>query len=244
MNVGLDICFVYGLHMDVAGAAWATFISQAACCVLTVIPAPGAAAAINAVLTVSRTFLLSFSPKCLAITTEQPPFIPKAKARCGICSALGDSKTPFIFLVISSVMNVGLDIYFAQTETQRNDYGAQRRCRDKRGIDRLTCQLNLRQRVENAFTVLSAAIRQRVGAAALFACRFARSGKFCGGRSPCGRRYHNRRNNEEYKRCFAVPQSGTNSAPQIVEKHEGQRADVYNSAARWCSSFIRLQICS
>lgn len=37
MNVGLDICFVYGLHMDVAGAAWATFISQAACCVLTVI---------------------------------------------------------------------------------------------------------------------------------------------------------------------------------------------------------------
>ncbi len=37
MNVGLDICFVYGLHWDVAGAAWATFISQAGCCVLTVI---------------------------------------------------------------------------------------------------------------------------------------------------------------------------------------------------------------
>jgi len=37
MNVGLDICFVYGLHWDVAGAAWATFISQAVCCVLTVI---------------------------------------------------------------------------------------------------------------------------------------------------------------------------------------------------------------
>ncbi len=36
MNIGLDICFVYGLHWDVAGAAWATFISQAICCVLTV----------------------------------------------------------------------------------------------------------------------------------------------------------------------------------------------------------------
>lgn len=36
MNVGLDICFVYLLHWDVAGAAWATFISQAVCCVLTV----------------------------------------------------------------------------------------------------------------------------------------------------------------------------------------------------------------
>ena len=35
MNVGLDICFVYGLHLDVAGAAWATFISQAVSSVLT-----------------------------------------------------------------------------------------------------------------------------------------------------------------------------------------------------------------
>ena len=36
LNVGLDICFVYALNMDVAGAAWATFISQAAACILTV----------------------------------------------------------------------------------------------------------------------------------------------------------------------------------------------------------------
>ncbi len=35
MNVGLDICFVYLLHWDVAGAAWATFISQAVSCALT-----------------------------------------------------------------------------------------------------------------------------------------------------------------------------------------------------------------
>lgn len=36
LNVGLDICFVYGLHMDVAGAAWATLISQGIACILTV----------------------------------------------------------------------------------------------------------------------------------------------------------------------------------------------------------------
>lgn len=37
LNVGLDLLFVCVLHLDVAGAAWATFISQAASCVLTVI---------------------------------------------------------------------------------------------------------------------------------------------------------------------------------------------------------------
>lgn len=37
LNVGLDICFVYVLHLDVAGAAWATFISQAVSSVLTVV---------------------------------------------------------------------------------------------------------------------------------------------------------------------------------------------------------------
>ncbi len=36
VNVGLDFLFVCVLHWDVAGAAWATLISQAAACVLTV----------------------------------------------------------------------------------------------------------------------------------------------------------------------------------------------------------------
>ena len=35
--MGLDFAFVCGFHWDVAGAAWATFISQAAATVLTVI---------------------------------------------------------------------------------------------------------------------------------------------------------------------------------------------------------------
>ena len=40
------------------------------------------------------------------------PFIFLYNLGCGICSALGDSKTPFIFLVISSVLNIGLDLLF------------------------------------------------------------------------------------------------------------------------------------
>lgn len=40
------------------------------------------------------------------------PFVFLYNLGCGICSALGDSKTPFIFLVISSALNVGLDLLF------------------------------------------------------------------------------------------------------------------------------------
>lgn len=40
------------------------------------------------------------------------PFIFLYNLGCGICSALGDSKTPFIFLVISSVLNIALDFLF------------------------------------------------------------------------------------------------------------------------------------
>ncbi|MDE6597347.1 MAG: MATE family efflux transporter [Clostridia bacterium] len=40
------------------------------------------------------------------------PFVFMYNLGCGICSALGDSKTPFIFLVISSALNVGLDFAF------------------------------------------------------------------------------------------------------------------------------------
>ena len=40
------------------------------------------------------------------------PFVFVYNLGCGICSALGDSKTPFIFLVISSVLNIGLDLLF------------------------------------------------------------------------------------------------------------------------------------
>ncbi len=40
------------------------------------------------------------------------PFVFLYNIGCGICSALGDSKMPFLFLVFSSVLNVGLDFLF------------------------------------------------------------------------------------------------------------------------------------
>lgn len=40
------------------------------------------------------------------------PFVFLYNVGCGICSALGDSTTPFLFLVFSSVLNVGLDFLF------------------------------------------------------------------------------------------------------------------------------------
>ncbi len=40
------------------------------------------------------------------------PFVMLYNLGCGICTALGDSKTPFIFLVVSSVLNIGLDLLF------------------------------------------------------------------------------------------------------------------------------------
>ncbi len=57
----------------------------------------------------------SYYSDCLAylyIYVGSLPFVFFYNLGCGICSAIGDSKTPFIFLVISSLLNVGLDFLF------------------------------------------------------------------------------------------------------------------------------------
>lgn len=57
----------------------------------------------------------SYFDSCLQylyIYTASMPFVFLYNLGCGICSALGDSKTPFIFLVVSSALNVGLDLLF------------------------------------------------------------------------------------------------------------------------------------
>ncbi len=48
----------------------------------------------------------------LYIYTASMPFVFLYNVGNGICSALGDSKSPFIFLVISSVLNIILDLLF------------------------------------------------------------------------------------------------------------------------------------
>ncbi len=48
----------------------------------------------------------------LYIFTGSMPFVFLYNIGCGICSALGDSKSPFYFLVFSSLVNVVLDLLF------------------------------------------------------------------------------------------------------------------------------------
>lgn len=57
----------------------------------------------------------SYFGDCLAylyIYIGSLPFVFIYNLGCGICAALGDSKTPFIFLAVSSVLNIGLDLLF------------------------------------------------------------------------------------------------------------------------------------
>lgn len=57
----------------------------------------------------------SYFDDCLAylyIYIGSLPFVFIYNLGCGICTALGDSKTPFLFLVVSSVLNIGLDLLF------------------------------------------------------------------------------------------------------------------------------------
>ncbi|MDE7379969.1 MAG: polysaccharide biosynthesis C-terminal domain-containing protein, partial [Clostridia bacterium] len=64
------------------------------------------------VLEVTDPTVLSGSLTYLYIYLGSLPFVFLYNIGCGICSALGDSKTPFLFLVFSSVVNVGLDFLF------------------------------------------------------------------------------------------------------------------------------------
>lgn len=64
------------------------------------------------VLDETNPVILQGSLTYLYIYLGSLPFVFLYNIGCGICSALGDSKSPFLFLVFSSVLNVGLDILF------------------------------------------------------------------------------------------------------------------------------------
>ena len=63
-------------------------------------------------LDVTNPVILHDSLTYLYIYLGSLPFVFLYNIGCGICSALGDSKSPFLFLVFSSVLNVGLDVLF------------------------------------------------------------------------------------------------------------------------------------
>lgn len=63
-------------------------------------------------LDVTDPSVMSDSLTYLYIYTGSLPFVFMYNVGCGICSALGDSKTPFLFLVFSSIVNIALDFLF------------------------------------------------------------------------------------------------------------------------------------
>ncbi len=63
-------------------------------------------------LDISEPEIMADSLTYLYIYLGSLPFVFLYNLGCGICSALGDSKMPFLFLVFSSVLNVGLDFAF------------------------------------------------------------------------------------------------------------------------------------
>lgn len=57
----------------------------------------------------------SYYADCLTylyIYTGSLPFVFLYNVGCGVCAAMGDSKTPFLFLILSSVLNIALDAVF------------------------------------------------------------------------------------------------------------------------------------
>lgn len=63
-------------------------------------------------LDVTNPVIMRDSLTYLYIYLGSLPFVFLYNIGCGICSALGDSKSPFLFLIFSSVLNVGLDLLF------------------------------------------------------------------------------------------------------------------------------------
>ncbi|MDE7163562.1 MAG: polysaccharide biosynthesis C-terminal domain-containing protein [Clostridia bacterium] len=64
------------------------------------------------ILDITNPIIIKDSLSYLYIYLGSLPFVFLYNIGCGICSALGDSKMPFVFLVFSSVLNVGLDFLF------------------------------------------------------------------------------------------------------------------------------------
>lgn len=63
-------------------------------------------------LDIKSSDIMADSLSYLYIYLGSLPFVFLYNIGCGVCSALGDSKMPFLFLVFSSVLNVGLDFLF------------------------------------------------------------------------------------------------------------------------------------
>ena len=89
-----------------------SLISFAALCSVLIIAGFALAKPSMYLLSVEEGEIMNGATDYLYIFVGSLPFVFLYNVGCGICSALGDSKMPFFFLVFSSVVNVGLDLLF------------------------------------------------------------------------------------------------------------------------------------
>ncbi len=98
-------------YEELKTSVYTTLISTAVVCVLLMFIGIGfSTQLLNLINTPEDIF--EDSKLYLTIYTFGLPFVFYYNIATGIFSALGDSKTPFIFLAISSVSNIFMDILF------------------------------------------------------------------------------------------------------------------------------------
>lgn len=100
-------------YRDMKTAVYTTFISSAILCVVLMLAGFFAGGSLLSLIN-TPTHLMADSKLYLDIYTGGLLFLFFYNIATGIFSALGDSKTPFIFLAISSVANVFVDILFVR----------------------------------------------------------------------------------------------------------------------------------
>ena len=101
-------------NTDLKTAVFTTWIASAAvCAILMVIGLTLSTPLLKLINTPDE--LLADSKLYLDIYVWSLPFVFFYNVSTGIFAALGDSKTPFVFLAVSSLANIGVDILFVAT---------------------------------------------------------------------------------------------------------------------------------
>ena len=116
-NIGCSVVvsnlFGAGKCADLKTAVYTTFISAGIlCAILMLFGRIFSADLLRRIHTPEE--ILSASALYLNIYIYSLPFVFLYNVSTGIFSALGDSKTPFLFLMCSSVANIGMDILFVK----------------------------------------------------------------------------------------------------------------------------------
>ena len=115
MNIGCSVIvamlFGAGNHKDMKTAVSTTFIASLALCVVLMLVGILFCDRLLELINTDEA-ILSDSALYLDIYIYGLPFVFLYNVATGIFSALGDSKTPFIFLACSSISNVAIDILF------------------------------------------------------------------------------------------------------------------------------------